>query len=106
MESASRVDAVDKLFSGSSKATVIRTDPLTEGRNDMVKLVRYGPRNAEKPGVIDGDGQIRDLSDHVVDFSGDVLSPEGFFELAKIDSTSLSIVRGHPRIAAVPHRYR
>ena len=64
----------------------------------MVKLVRYGPRNAEKPGLIDSDGQIRDLSGRTPDFSGEVLSPERIVELTKIDPASLPIVEGQPRI--------
>ena len=64
----------------------------------MVKLVRYGPRNAEKPGLIDRDGRIRDLSGHIPDFSGDVLSSESFAEVTKIEPSALPIVEGHPRL--------
>lgn len=64
----------------------------------MVKLVRFGPRNAEKPGLIDGDGQIRDLSDQLPDISGDALSPRKLDDLAKIDPASLPLVGENPRL--------
>ena len=52
-----------------------------------MKLLRYGPAGSEKPGIIDAEGNIRDLSNVVPDISGDVLSPEG---LAKIETAELS----------------
>jgi len=63
-----------------------------------MKLVRYGRAGAEKPGVIDAAGALRDLSRVVKDISPDVLSPAGLKRLrgAKIDR--LPIVRGHPRL--------
>jgi len=63
-----------------------------------MKLVRYGRAGAEKPGVIDAAGALRDLSRVVKDITADVLSPAGLKRLrgAKIDR--LPIVRGHPRL--------
>ena len=63
-----------------------------------MKLVRYGRAGAEKPGVIDAAGALRDLSRVVKDITPDVLSPAGLKRLrgAKIDR--LPIVRGHPRL--------
>lgn len=65
-----------------------------------MKLLRYGPSGAEKPGLLDETGAIRDLSDHVGDISGEVLTPEGLARLAAIDVESLPKVDGAPRIGA------
>ena len=46
-----------------------------------MKLLRYGPAGAEKPGMLDGDGAIRDLSGVVGDIAGDVLTPDGLDKL-------------------------
>lgn len=62
-----------------------------------MKLVRYGPLGQEKPGLIDADGKIRDLSAHVADIAGDVLSPKGLAALKAIDPASLPLVEGSPR---------
>lgn len=63
-----------------------------------MKLLRYGPRGQEKPGLLDGDGNIRDLSDHVVDFNGEALSDARLAALVALDIVSLPIVEGAPRI--------
>lgn len=65
-----------------------------------MKLLRYGAKGAEKPGLLDADNQIRDLSGHVADIAGDVLTPAGLAVLAKIDLASLPVVTGNPRIGA------
>ena len=62
-----------------------------------MKLLRYGPIGQEKPGLIDADGRIRDLSDHVSDLDGAALSPENLRKLAAIDPASLPLVDGDPR---------
>jgi 2-keto-4-pentenoate hydratase/2-oxohepta-3-ene-1,7-dioic acid hydratase in catechol pathway len=62
-----------------------------------MKLLRYGPRGAEKPGLLDADGKIRDLSGVVSDITGAELSPEGLKTLAAIDPKSLPLVEGSPR---------
>ncbi|WP_336963078.1 fumarylacetoacetate hydrolase family protein [Sphingobium aquiterrae] len=62
-----------------------------------MKLCRYGPVGAEKPGLIDSDGRIRDLSAHVDDIGGDVLSKAGLARLAAIDPASLSLAEGAAR---------
>jgi len=62
-----------------------------------MKLLRYGPRGAEKPGLLDADGQIRDLSGHVADITGAELSPASLKKLAAIDPKSLPLVSGSPR---------
>ena len=50
-----------------------------------MKLLRYGPSGQEKPGILDADGRIRDLSAHVPDLSGDVLSDASLARLRAID---------------------
>jgi 2-keto-4-pentenoate hydratase/2-oxohepta-3-ene-1,7-dioic acid hydratase in catechol pathway len=62
-----------------------------------MKLLRYGPRGAEKPGLLDADGQIRDLSGVVADITGEQLSPASLKALAAIDPKSLPLVEGSPR---------
>lgn len=65
-----------------------------------MKLLRYGAKGAEKPGLLDADNQIRDLSGHVQDIAGDVLTPAGLAALSAIDPKSLPVVAGNPRIGA------
>ncbi len=54
-----------------------------------MKLVRFGAHGAEKPGIVDRDGTIRDLSAHVPDFSGANLAPAALAKLAALDPSSL-----------------
>jgi ureidoglycolate lyase len=65
-----------------------------------MKLLRYGEKGSEKPGLLDDDNQIRDLSGHVPDIAGQALAPEGLARLAAIDPRSLPVVGGQPRIGA------
>ena len=62
-----------------------------------MKLLRYGPKGAEKPGLLDAQGQIRDLSGHVADITGAQLSPASLKALAAIDPATLPVVEGSPR---------
>lgn len=64
-----------------------------------MKLVRYGDAGAEKPAIMDNAGMLRDISDHVDDIAGDVLSDFGLAKLAALDLSELPIVEGRPRIA-------
>lgn len=64
----------------------------------MVKLVRWGSAGQEKPGLIDADGNVRDLSGEVGDIAGDVLLPDGMARLAALDPASLPKVDGDPRL--------
>ncbi len=57
-----------------------------------MKLLRYGPVGQEKPGLVDKDGKVRDLSAHVKDIAGDAISPDGLKKLAAIDPASLPVV--------------
>jgi len=63
-----------------------------------MKLVRYGEAEQEKPGLIDADGQLRDLSEIVPDITGKTLAPETRAKLAGIDPASLPKVAGDQRL--------
>ena len=65
-----------------------------------MKLVRYGEKGAEKPGLIDKSGQLRDLSAHIKDLDGNAYSPASLKKLASIDPASLPAVAGKPRLGA------
>ena len=63
-----------------------------------MKLLRYGARGQEKPGLLDADGRIRDISAHVDDVAGSVLEPASLARLAALDAASLPLVDGTPRL--------
>jgi 2,4-diketo-3-deoxy-L-fuconate hydrolase len=65
-----------------------------------MRLVRYGEPGAEKPGMIDHEGRLRDLSAVVADIAHDVLGREGRRRLGAIDSASLPEVTGQPRLGS------
>ncbi len=65
-----------------------------------MKLLRHGPAGAEKPGILDDDGTIRDLSGVVDDISGAVLSDEGLSSLRALDLATLPAVGADTRIGA------
>ena len=80
-----------------------------------MKLCRYGPSGEEKPGLVDENGRIRDLSGHVDDITPDALSPRMLANLSKVDVESLPLVdkdvrygvpvNGIPKIVAVGLNY-
>ena len=63
-----------------------------------MKLVRYGPPGREKPGLIDGEGKLRDLSRKVDDLAGSALSATSLNALRKLDTSRLPAVKGRPRL--------
>jgi ureidoglycolate lyase len=63
-----------------------------------MKLVRYGPTGAEKPGIVDGNGKLRDLSGIVDDVAGETLTPAGLEKLRSVSSSTLPEVRNSERI--------
>ncbi len=63
-----------------------------------MKLVRYGAVGAEKPGMLDADGALRDLSAHIADIDGSTLDDATLDRLRAIDPSSLPAVDGAPRI--------
>ncbi|TIV72563.1 MAG: fumarylacetoacetate hydrolase family protein [Mesorhizobium sp.] len=65
-----------------------------------MKLLRYGEVGSERPGLLDQDGTIRDLSAHVADIGGTALHPALLEMLSKLDPNSLPAVSGGPRIGA------
>jgi 2-keto-4-pentenoate hydratase/2-oxohepta-3-ene-1,7-dioic acid hydratase in catechol pathway len=65
-----------------------------------MKLVRYGAPGREKPGLLDTQGRIRDLSKIVPDIAGDVLSPKGLAKLRKLNPEKLPLVKGKPRLGS------
>jgi 2-keto-4-pentenoate hydratase/2-oxohepta-3-ene-1,7-dioic acid hydratase in catechol pathway len=65
-----------------------------------MKLVRYGQPGKEKPGLIDAQGQLRDLSGVVADITPDQLSDKALARLAKLKTDRLPLVRGTPRMGS------
>ena len=65
-----------------------------------MKLLRYGKIGKEKPGILDKEGRIRDLSAHVSDIVGETISPKSLAKLRKIKIESLPLVKGKPRIGS------
>ena len=63
-----------------------------------MKLLRHGPSGQERPGILDAEGKIRDLSGKIDDIDGDKLSPAKLKELAAIDISSLPVVEGNSRL--------
>ena len=63
-----------------------------------MKLLRFGPPGQEKPGLLDDEGHIRDLSDHVTDLRGEVLGPERLSQLASLNPSELRPVDGIQRL--------
>ncbi len=65
-----------------------------------MKLVRFGQPGNEKPGIVDNDGAVRDLSGHIADITGETVSPAGLDALRKIDASSLPQVADGTRFGA------
>jgi 2,4-didehydro-3-deoxy-L-rhamnonate hydrolase len=63
-----------------------------------MKLLRYGPREHEKPGLLDSEGAIRDLSAHIDDISPRAVTPQSLARLAALNSHDLPLVGGAPRL--------
>ena len=66
-----------------------------------MKLVRFGEVGKEKPGIIDGNGAIRDLTDRVADFGGDEVSRSTIAKIYDIDIEKLPVVPGDPRLGSI-----
>ena len=67
-------------------------------RENVMKLVRYGPAGREKPGIVDSEGKIRDLSRIVKDIDAEALSPKGLAKIKKANINRLKAVPGKPRL--------
>jgi len=73
-----------------------------------MKLVRYGPAGKEKPGLIDAEGRLRDLSRKVKDIDAATLAPGEIAKLKKLDPKKLPLVKGKPRLGpcvATPSKF-
>ena len=62
-----------------------------------MKLLRYGPRGHERPGLLDAQGRVRDLSGVVDDIAGPVLLPDSLAQLGALDPLQLPLVEGVPQ---------
>lgn len=65
-----------------------------------MKLLRYGEPGNERPGLLDSDGRLRDLSAHLADINGRTVAPASLAALRNLSTDSLPIIAGHPRIGA------
>lgn len=65
-----------------------------------MKLLRFGPKGAEKPGLVDQQGRVRDLSAVIDDIAGAALAPEGLARLAALDTAGLPLAPEGARIGA------
>jgi 2-keto-4-pentenoate hydratase/2-oxohepta-3-ene-1,7-dioic acid hydratase in catechol pathway len=65
-----------------------------------MKLVRFGPKGSEKPGLVDDSGRVRSLAGHVADFGGEALAPASLAKLRKVDPLTLPLVPEGERIGA------
>lgn len=63
-----------------------------------MKLLRYGPRGEEMPGILLPSGEIRDISSVIGDLSGTALLPDSLDRVRHIDPSDLPLVEGSPRI--------
>jgi 2,4-diketo-3-deoxy-L-fuconate hydrolase len=81
-------------------AVIIRPNDASIRGGSVVKLVRYGAMGKEKPGLVDPNGKIRDLSGVVPDIAGDALTKKGLAKIAKANWEKLPLVKGKPRLGA------
>ena len=63
-----------------------------------MKLVRYGKLGREKPGILDSEGQIRDLSTKLKDIDGKTINPNSLKLIQKVNIKKLNVVKGKPRL--------
>lgn len=68
-----------------------------------MRLLRYGPQGNEKPGLLDSDGRIRDLSSHIIDIDPAALGSAELQRLQALEPHSLPLVEGEPRIGVPVH---
>lgn len=65
-----------------------------------MRLVRYGEKNREKPGLLDQAGRIRGIEAYAADINGETLAPEALKRLAALDPEKLPLIEGAPRLGA------
>ena len=72
-----------------------------------MKLLRHGPRGRERPGLLDSQGQVRDLGDLLADITPATLSPGGLSALRALDPNALPVVpQGTPFSSVLPSSMR
>jgi 2,4-diketo-3-deoxy-L-fuconate hydrolase len=64
-----------------------------------MKLMRYGAKGAEKPALVDAQGQVRDLSGELADITAATLTPHGLQRLRALDVNELPVVANPGRVA-------
>ena len=69
-------------------------------KGNKMKLLRFGELGKEKPGILDSNGKIRDLSGHIPDINGETISKEGIKKISSIDQMSLPIIPEGTRLGA------
>ncbi len=87
------------LITGSIALCVSLLIALPTSATELT-LVRFGPQGQEKPGLIDDQGQIRDLSAHIADWHAEQLGDESLARIAQIPVAQLPIVTGNPRLGS------
>jgi ureidoglycolate lyase len=80
------------------KFSVLKLNNYREEKK--MKLLRHGDFGKEKPGIIDQEGKIRDLSDHITDINGDTINASSLKKIAAIDLSSLPKVSNTTRLGA------
>jgi len=91
-------DAMPRLRNPAGRSSSAPTTSNMGGT--VVKLVRFGPKGKEKPGLVDPAGKIRDLSEIVPDIAGEALSSKGLAKIAKADWQKLPVAPAGARIGA------
>jgi ureidoglycolate lyase len=88
------------LLCASRETALIEAAAIKTARifSTIMKLLRYGPKGQEKPGLLDNEGKIRDLSGVITDVAGPVLSDESVANLRSLDLAGLPLVSGEPRL--------
>jgi len=71
---------------------------ISQRKYFIMKLLRYGPKGQEKPGILDQEGKIHDLSGIVPDIAGSVLSEESLAQLRTLEPANLPVATGEPRL--------
>src|SRR5690606_461080 len=100
-----RVVAPPRRAADGARAAPVLHSTSHPGERKTMKLLRYGPRGREKPGVVDSEGNIRDLSKVVPQVDDAMLAPRNLARLARVKPETLPIVRGAPRLG-VPYAGR
>jgi 2-keto-4-pentenoate hydratase/2-oxohepta-3-ene-1,7-dioic acid hydratase in catechol pathway len=85
-----------KLFTYTALLAAVSFSSLIHAAD--ITLVRYGPASSEKPGIIDDQGRLHDLSGHVSDITPDTLSAASLDVISQIPMSELPLVQGNPRL--------